>query len=91
MSDHAASSAVNVVTPHVCEGDPCEVCGCICDEIVPMIQRNPDCEAHTEERSLEADFYYDSQNGVWVYKWADSRLVLTMESVLEYQEDRRVR
>ena len=43
----------------------------------------------SEERSLETDFYYDTMNEVWVYKWSDSRLILTTESVLEYQADRR--
>ena len=47
------------------------------------------CACHERMRPLETDFYYDSMNGVWVYKWSDSRLILTTESVLEYRAERR--
>lgn len=36
----------------------------------------PDGDEPSRMRPIEADFYFDRTNQVWVYRWSDDRLVL---------------
>ena len=53
----------------------------------PPDTNNDYAQEDGEMRPIETDFYWDSMNGVWVYKWADTRLVLTADSVKDYVND----
>lgn len=51
----------------------CNKCGTTWREVPSLVE-------HGEEAVLERDFYRCPNTGEWVYKWADERLVLRLDS-----------